>query len=378
MSLIGQFSTMPLEDLLQWLSLSRKTGILILEKGAVIKELYLTGGQIVSSSSNDPREYLGQFLLAHGRLDEATLAAMFRKQGKTGIMLGRLLVQEGILREEEVQAFLRLKAEETVYELFLWNDGTFKYYSDLPADDKHVQVAIDSTALVMEGLRRSDEWKRIGKIIQGPGTIVAACGPVPEDIGNDPVFSRVLAVLPRPRPVGELVLELHAGEFVVYKAVFELLASGVLEITGQSGGSEVLPGERREDAAAQLASALRDMSEKRYDAARQKIQQVLASEPENAVAAQLLRRLKQDGGGQASPVEFTLQRVPVLRMSLTDLASQHFTPAENFILMRIDGHKEVAAITKVAPLNTLDALAIFKRLAERKIIEFLPHGPPSS
>lgn len=378
MSLTGQFSTMPLEDLLQWLSLARKTGILILEKGAVIKELYLTGGQIVSSSSNDPREYLGQFLLAHGRLDEATLAAMFKKQGKTGVMLGRLLVQEGILREEEVQAFLRLKAEETVYELFLWNDGTFKYYSDLPANDKHVQVAIDSTALVMEGLRRSDEWNRIGKVIKGPGTIVALRGAPPEDISNDPVFSRVLAVLPHPRPVGELVLELHAGEFVVYKAVFELLAAAVLEITGQSGGGEVLPGERREDAAALLASALRDMNEKRHDSAKQKIQQVLASDPDNAVAALLLLRFKQGGGGEAATAGFTLERIPVLRMSLTDLADEHFTPAENFILMRIDGRKEVGAITKVAPLNTLDALAIFKRLAERKIIEFLPHSPPSA
>ena len=73
-----------------------------------------------------------------------------------------------------------------------------------------------------------------------------------------------------------------------------------------------------------------------------------------------------------SPMEFTLERVPVLKMSLGELAAQRFTPAENFILSRIDGHKEVGAITRVAPINTLDALAIFKRLAERGVIEFAP------
>ncbi len=375
MSLTGHFSTMPLEDLLQWLALSRKTGVLILEKGPVIKELYLHEGQIVSSSSNDPREYLGQFLLAHGRLDEATLAAIFKKQAKQGVMLGRLLVQEGLMREEEVQAFLRLKAEETIYELFLWADGQFKFYPDLPAGEKHVQIAIDSTALVMEGLRRSDEWKRIGKVIRGSGTLVAMRGAVPSEIGNDPVFSRILGELPRPRPVGDLVLDLHAGEFVVYKAVFELLNAGVLEVAGEAGGGAVLPAERLEDAAAQLAAALRDMNERKPEEAKRKIAKVLEREPGHAVARQLLARIESERTAAAAPMEFTLERVPVLKVSLEQLAGMHFTPAENFILARVDGAKEVGAITRVAPLATLDALAIFKRLAERRVIDFLPGRP---
>lgn len=366
---------MALEDLLQWLSLSRKTGVLILEKGPVVKELYLLEGQIVSSSSNDPREYLGQFLLAHGRIDEATLAAVFKKQAKTGTMLGRLLVSEGLLREEEVQAFLRLKAEETIYELFLWNDGQFKFYPDFPAGERHVQIAIDSTALVMEGLRRADEWKRIAREIRGAGTIIEVNEPVPPEIAADPVFSRILAVLPHARPVGELVLDLHAGEFVVYKAVFELLGAGVVRVTGETAGSSVLPAERHEDAAALLAAALREMNGKRPEEARKRIQRVLDNEPDHPVARQLLARLDQERPASAAPMEFTLERVPVLRVSIEELSGTPFTPAENFILMRIDGRREVSAITRIAPINTLDALAIFKRLAERKLIEFLPHRP---
>lgn len=371
MSLIGNFSTMPLEDVLQWLSLARKTGILILEKTPVVKELYLQNGQIVSSSSNDPREYLGQFLLAHGRIDEATLAMIFKKQGKTGIMLGRLLVQENLLTEEEVQAFLRLKAEEAVYELFLWREGFFKFYGDLPADERHVQIAIDSTALVMEGLRRSDEWKRITTVIPGPHTIIRSRPDPSGVLANDPVFARLLAATAAPRAVGELALDLHAGEFVIYKGLFELITAGVIEVV-DAGASAPAPLPSGDDNANVLSAALRDINEKRPEAARIKIEQVLARDPEHTVAKLLQKRVMSDARTQVSPMEFTLERVPVLKMSLSELAAQRFTPAENFILSRIDGHKEVGAITRVAPINTLDALAIFKRLAERNVIEFSP------
>jgi len=378
MSLIGNFSTMPLEDVLQWLSLARKTGILILEKTPVVKEMYLQNGQIVSSSSNDPREYLGQFLLAHGRIDEATLAMIFKKQGKTGIMLGRLLVQENLLTEEEVQAFLRLKAEEAVYELFLWREGFFKFYGDLPADERHVKIAIDSTALVMEGLRRSDEWKRITTVIPGPHTIIRSRPDPSGTLASDPVFARLLAATAEPRAVGELAMDLHAGEFVIYKGLFELITAGVIEVVN-AGASAPAPNPTGDDYANTLSAALRDINEKRPEDARLKIEQVLAKEPEHAVAKLLQKRVLSDARTQVSPMEFTLERVPVLKMSLGDLAGQRFTPAENFILSRIDGHKEVGAITRVAPINTLDALAIFKRLAERGAIEFLPaRAMPSS
>jgi hypothetical protein len=52
MSLIGDFATMPLPDLLQWLAISQKTGILLLQRRDVVKEIYFHSGKIVASASN--------------------------------------------------------------------------------------------------------------------------------------------------------------------------------------------------------------------------------------------------------------------------------------------------------------------------------------
>jgi len=59
MGIHGTLNTMSVSDLLQFLAAGRKTGMLKFGRGDIIKEIYLEGGLIVGSFSNDPREYLG-------------------------------------------------------------------------------------------------------------------------------------------------------------------------------------------------------------------------------------------------------------------------------------------------------------------------------
>ena len=61
----GNFKTMSFPDLLQWIASAHHSGTLILEKGPITKRIFFREGAIVSSSSNDPQEFLGQFLLRH-------------------------------------------------------------------------------------------------------------------------------------------------------------------------------------------------------------------------------------------------------------------------------------------------------------------------
>ena len=48
--------------------------------------------QIVSTGSNDPKEYLGQFLIEHGKITEEQLDQAFQDQKRTKILLGKILV----------------------------------------------------------------------------------------------------------------------------------------------------------------------------------------------------------------------------------------------------------------------------------------------
>ncbi len=73
-------------------------------------------------------------------------------------MLGKVLVDMGLISEEDLDGMLRLKAEESIYSLFDWPEGEFRFHDDeLPAYPM-VPIALDVTGLVLEAMRRQDEW----------------------------------------------------------------------------------------------------------------------------------------------------------------------------------------------------------------------------
>src|SRR6266550_4168800 len=89
MALQGSLSTMSVSDLLQFLAVSRKTGLLKFSQQKVRKGIYFENGIIVGSNTNDPQEYLGQVLMHYGKIDEAQLqAAMEIQRGEAAAYAG--------------------------------------------------------------------------------------------------------------------------------------------------------------------------------------------------------------------------------------------------------------------------------------------------
>ena len=70
MAIEGNLETMSLAELLQWLANGRQTGTLIVDNGSVEKKIYLREGRVLSSSSSDPRGFLGHFLVSKGVISE--------------------------------------------------------------------------------------------------------------------------------------------------------------------------------------------------------------------------------------------------------------------------------------------------------------------
>src|SRR5512139_258016 len=164
MSLSGRLNTMDLPEVLQWVTIGRKTGSLSFVKEKSKVHLYLKEGKIISSASNDPTKQLGQFLLFQGKVTEPQLKRAFEIHLQTRVILGKILVQENLVSTEDIQKALITRTEEVIYDLFLWEDGYFHFS---PADyslDELILIKIEINALLFEGVRRKDEWGRIRSI----------------------------------------------------------------------------------------------------------------------------------------------------------------------------------------------------------------------
>ncbi|HSP05942.1 MAG TPA: DUF4388 domain-containing protein, partial [Acidobacteriota bacterium] len=123
MSLAGNLKTMPFADILQFLSSNMSTGTLQVRLHQVIKMIFFEKGKVIFSSSSDPKEYLGHFLVSRGLITEDDLRNAMDVQRNSKMLLGKVLVMGGKVSEEQMAQMLELKAEETVYSLFLWDEG---------------------------------------------------------------------------------------------------------------------------------------------------------------------------------------------------------------------------------------------------------------
>jgi hypothetical protein len=365
MSLRGNLRTMELPEILEWISRSRKQGTLHVQRRSVQKKLGFRGGLIVSSTSNHPREYLGQYLVRYRFISEEQLFKALLRQEAEGRPLGRLLVEDGTLTEADLKGVLEAKAHETLYDLFLWPEGDFEFReNDLP-DEIFVPLALDVTAVTLEGMRRIDEWERIRAVIPSARTSFRSLGPS----GQDPTEEQVLRLVGLGRTLEEIALDLHASEFDAAYVLFRMNARGLVEVA--AGPAEAPAADQVAAIREGLARAESLLRQRRYGPALEAYEDVLAHDRLNQPAKKGLIAVTEAKSRDRAVRQVPLDEVPVLRMDLLSLTRQNFDPQEGFVLSRINGQWDVRSILKLCPMAEEEALLIFARLLERNVIELL-------
>ena len=221
---------MVLAELLQWLSMGQKTGTLVIDNQKITKKIFFEEGMIISSASTDPKEYLGRFLASHGFIPEDTVNEAVARQKAEKQLIGKILVNMGAISEEDLHQMLRLKAEESIYDVFTWSEGDFEFLDDqLPAETM-VRMQLDVQGLVLEGTRRVDEWSRIREVI--PSNLCVPVTMVDFDSveGVDEIDRQILAWIDDDRTVEEISTEAQISLFQVAEAVAEQVGSGHVKV----------------------------------------------------------------------------------------------------------------------------------------------------
>lgn len=230
MAITGNLRTMQLSELLQWLSMGQKTGTLAIRGGSGEKRVYFQNGRIISSSSTIEREYLGHFLVSYGYITEEELTKAMEVQEESKILLGKILVMIGAIAEEDLVELIRIKACETIFDIFLWPEGAFHFIDGEIPQRPMIPIAIDVTGIVMEGLRRYDEWQRLKERIVSMRDVPTVVAPVSvENLGEPQRI--ILRAIDGVRTLAEIAETTHNPDFPVAKLVYDLLESGHLTLS---------------------------------------------------------------------------------------------------------------------------------------------------
>ena len=199
MSISGSLRTMNLPELLQWIQYGQKTGTAVFERRGVVKKVFVESGQIIAASSNDPREYLGQILVCCGWISESQLRNAFQKQRTAKKLLGQILVDELGLSEDQIFQALVMKIEETVYNIFLWEEGRFIYYEGLKdlADHDRIKTALSIDQVLFEGARRVDELREFRRAFPDDRVIfrIKSDRALPVEFETNPLLRKVYELI---------------------------------------------------------------------------------------------------------------------------------------------------------------------------------------
>jgi Domain of unknown function (DUF4388) len=374
MGILGNLDTMSVIDLLQFLETGLKSGILKISREDVTKEIFFEKGIIVGSTSNDPKEYFGQFLLHYGKIDEPQLRLALEKQRQNKIPLGLILVSMGIFVETEMMELLRLRSLEILYDLFLWEQAEFQFQDNAPMPADLIRIEIKPTNVVMEGIYRVDEWRRYRERIRSDRVILgmvqgrSLTGVQP---GSD--VPKILWLVNKRMPVGEVCYNMHASPFHVYSELYRLLSEGVIQVLGELPPVPVPVTARASvlEASAERLQRAQDLLKKGSQLeAIQLLQEVLEAEPGYAEASALLASAESQFVRRVYATMFKADAIPRLAATLGDLTRSSLGPKEGFILSRINGSWDVKSILSVCPFREAESLMILKRLADSKLIAF--------
>ncbi|HAS16771.1 MAG TPA: hypothetical protein DCR39_02475 [Nitrospiraceae bacterium] len=158
MSLEGHLEDLSLADIFQIIHLSKKTGVLSVEHASGKGRIVFHNGQILYASLQN-REKLGERLIKEGLIKEKELEAALRiqKDRKVHEPLGAILSENRLVEKDVLEGILREQLKEVVYELLSWEDGTFKFEADKDSPDILPGGSVSPEYLLLEGSRLKDE-----------------------------------------------------------------------------------------------------------------------------------------------------------------------------------------------------------------------------
>lgn len=374
MGIRGTLNTMSVADVLQFLAAGRKTGTLKIGRGSLTKEIYLENGSIVGSTSNDPKEFLGQVLLHYGKIDEAQLQAAMDIHRQTGMKLGTVFASRGIVSEADIMEVLRTRTLEIIYDLFIWEQADFEFFDSHDLPDDLIRIEVDATSVIMDGIYRIDEWSRYRTVIPSDLTFFELKSGWTHSIRDSKEIREVLYHVEKGLTAAEICFNLHTSLFHAYALLFDLIEKGAIKVAGEA---EPPPGDVSADLAALklpqtvaelLNLARTEMNDNDIENALVFIHSALDQEPKNAEAQRLREEAEQGFIARIYQNGLSPQSVPRLLASLDQLGGAWLGPQEGFVLSRINGELDIAGILSVCPFREVDSLRMIKTLLDRGII----------
>lgn len=236
MALVGNIQDFGLSDFLYLVDRGYKTGCLHLNHNDDAAILFFEKGKLTAAArKREQNETMGELLVRLGTINPQQLETA-RQHSNDGLNLGQVLVEQQILSEAELQRALQVHIEEdVVYGLFGWPEGEFVFeHGQRPKPEMPIMpIPVSVENLIMEGVRRIDEWGRIKDRIPSTDMIarfVDQPGEKAKGVKLSPEEWRVFARINGRETLASIAQSTNLSEFDVCRVVYGFVTAGLVEV----------------------------------------------------------------------------------------------------------------------------------------------------
>lgn len=184
MALEGSLKDFGLADIFQLIYLQKKTGILTMKNASSEAKVLFEKGLVVKAETSNLEglNKIGQILARSNKITEDQLNEALSKQNKSKDKIGETLIKMGAIQKEDLVKALGIHVREAVLNLFKWKEGRYSFEPAEISIERDYWLPVNTEFLIMEGVRRIDEWPFIEKKIPNLEIIFEKNQEIPENI----------------------------------------------------------------------------------------------------------------------------------------------------------------------------------------------------
>jgi CheY-like chemotaxis protein len=238
-TILGDLDVIGLADLLQLLVQHQRVGALSVFDKESRKVIYFgNDGLMLLSTGQRKGPRLGEMLLLTKRLTFPQVARGLESQKQWGVHFGEAVVRLGYLPREAVNEAILEQVEEELCDLFFWTGAAFEFVEGPPPpifQEPDQPVAVlkrDVSGLILEAMRRIDEWKQFNHVLGGGQTVFALTDQIQAKAAayaSDPVIGMVVQSINGQNTIDAVVEEAGVSRFQVFRILVVLLHDGCLQ-----------------------------------------------------------------------------------------------------------------------------------------------------
>jgi DNA-binding response OmpR family regulator len=233
--LMGDLSCVGLGDVFRLVAQFRRTGVLHVFKEEMRVEVSFTDGKIdLATATGYEEEFLlGRFIIEAGLMSRSDLDNFLQNRAGSSKLLGRQLVKLGFIPLDGLKDAIRRQTQEILYELMRWDRGRFHFHTDRPPGPlaREAGLGLGVDALLLEGIRRVDEWYLIEQKVQNFDETYTRNEEVVTALGKERFTreeSQMLELVNGKNTVRDILKKSRMGSYDVSKLLYRLLSIGAI------------------------------------------------------------------------------------------------------------------------------------------------------